>query len=158
MFYNHQRCYQWLLIIILCLSSHITHCSDEEGDEEEKSYWKTFASVAGKVASSAGDTVYSAASSGASTISGIFNDEDDKSDEESSCDEEGCVESYDKTTSVERSSGIFKSVTSTVSSAWTSTKEATGAALDGVRSGIVSEVDAVLGAVGNRIASALTPG
>ena len=158
MFYNHQRCYQWLLIIILCLSSHITHCSDEEGDEEEKSYWKTFASVAGKVASSAGDTVYSAASSGASTISGIFNDEDDKSDEESSCDEEGCVESYDKTTSVERSSGIFKSVTSTVSSAWISTKEATGAALDGVRSGIVSEVDAVLGAVGNRIASALTPG
>ena len=155
MLYNHRCCYQWLFIIILCLLSHITHCSDDEG-EDEKSYWKTFASVAGKVASSAGDTVYSAASSGASTISDIFNDDDDN--DESSCDEEGCVESYDQTTGLERSGGILNTVTSTVSSAWTSTKEATGAALDGVRSGIVSEVDAVLGAVGNRIASALTPG
>lgn len=155
----------WLFVtIVLCLSTHITQCrtqdrtindynEKEESNKEEKgSYWETFASVAGKVASSAGDTVYSAASSGASTIGSMFNGDD------KTCDEDGCVENVNGATSEGKPSGIFNTVTNTVSNAWSSTKEATGAALDGVRSGIAGEVDAVLGAVGNKIATALTPG
>ena len=154
MLYNH-RDYYWLFItIILCLSSHITQCNEdgESNEGEERSFWRTFASVAGDVASKAGDSVYSAASSGASTITGMFDDEDGKN----GCDEDSCVEN-DKT-SIEKSGGIFNTVTNTVSSAWSSTKEATGAALDGVRSTIASEVDAVLGTLGNKLATALTPG
>lgn len=161
--YNHFH-YYWLCVtIILCLPTHITRCSDEveedrSNEEEEGSYWSTFASVAGHVASSAGDTVYSAASSGANTISDMFNGDDDKS----SCNEDGCVEEDERTTNIEKTSGIFNTVTNTVtntvSSAWSSTKQATGAAMDGVRNTIAGEVDAVLGAVGSRIATALTPG
>ena len=167
MLYNHRH-YCWLfIIIVLCLSSHITQCNngneddveDEFNEREERTYWSTFASVAGEVASKAGDTVYSAASSGASTISGMFdNDDDDDKDDKNSCDEDECVENYKTVTSIEKSDGIFNTVTNKVSSAWSSTKEATGAALDGVRSTIASEVDAVLGALGNRVATALTPG
>ena len=159
--HNHRRYYYyWLFVIsLLCLSTHITQCNDEEDvedgpkGEDEGSYWSTFASVAGQVASSAGDSVYSAATTGATTISEMFSDDDDK--EEETCDEDGCVENE---TSVENPRGIFTTVTNTVSNAWSSTKEATGAALDGVRNSIAGEVDAILGAVGNRIATALTPG
>ena len=164
MLYNHRHNYWIFIIIILCLSSHITQCNydheddveDEFNEGDEKNYWRTFASVAGKVASKAGDTVYSAASSGANTITSMFDDDDD--DDKNNCDEDGCVENDKTVTDIERTDGIFNTVTSTVSSAWSSTKEATGAALDGVRNTIAGEVDAVLGALGNRIATALSPG
>jgi len=170
--YNHRH-YYWLFVIItLCLSPHITQChsdnydDDDDGagdgsiEEDERSYWKTFASVAGQVASSAGDTVYSAASSGASTISGMFDDDndDDNTDNENSCGEDGCVENDDRSNKMEKSGGIFSTVTNTMSSAWSNTKQATDAALDSVRSSIAGEVDAILGTIGNRIATALTPG
>ena len=165
MLYNHQLCYWLLVTVLLCLLTLVSKCTTQDrntnnddikdGSKEDRgSYLETFASVAGKVASSAGDTIYSAATSGASTIGNMFNDEDDKR----TCDADGCVENDYSKTGVERTDGIFNTVTNTVSNAWSSTKEATGAALDGVRSGIAAEVDSILGAVGNRIATALTPG
>ena len=167
MLYNH---YWMLVTLLLCLSTQVSKCKtqdrtinnnnddgvkDRSKEGKEGSYWKTFASVAGQVASSAGNTMYSAASSGASTIGNMFNDDNE---DKRTCDEDGCVENDDRTNSIERTDGILNTVTNTVSDVWSSTKEATGAAIDGVRSSIATEVDSVLGAVGYRIATALTPG
>lgn len=149
--------YYWLFVIVfLCLSPPITQCDEGEKGaakkEEEKGYWGTFASVAGKVASSAGDTVYSAASSGASTISGMFNGDNGADDDnKNTCDEDGYVQNDDGETAVERTGGIFNTVSNTVGSAWST-------AVDGVQSTIAGQVDAVLGAVVSRMATALTPG
>ena len=160
MLYNH---YWMLITLLLYLSTQVSKCKtqdrtinnnnddgvkDRSKEGKEGSYWKTFASVAGQVASSAGNTMYSAASSGASTISNMFNDDNE---DKRTCDEDGCVENDDRT-------NILNTVTNTVSDVWSSTKEATGVAIDGVRSSIANEVDSVLGAVGYRIATALTPG
>lgn len=153
MLYNHRLRYWLLVTVLLCLLTRVTKCRTQdrginndnvkdESEEDKGSYFETFKSVAGKVASS--------------TIGNIFTGDD--KDDKRTCDEDGCVENDDSTTSMERTDGIFNTVTSTVSNAWSSTKEATGAALDGVRSGFAAEVDSVLGAVGNRIATALTPG
>lgn len=148
MIHNYRGCYWLFVTMIFCLSIRVTQCRSRDrmtnnDNKEEGSYWQTFTSVAGKVATSAGDTVYS-----------MFNDDD-----KANCDEDGCVENDDRTTNgIEKPGGIFNTVTSTVSNAWSSTKEATGAAFDGVRSSIAGEVDVILGAVGNKLATALTPG
>jgi len=125
----------------------------EEGHgDDEEGFWSTFKSLSGQVASSAGDTVISAASSGANTISSMFTSEDNDDKNDKFCEDDECVE--EDTTSLETKGGLFNSVKTTMDNAWSNTA---GAALDGIKHTLSGQVDAVLGTLGTRLATALTP-
>ena len=153
--------HRWLVVVFFvcfCNAQYDQNGMEEDdveeghGDGEGEDYWSTFRSVAGRVASSAGDSVMSAASSGANTISNMFTSEDNDDKDNKVCDGDGCVE--EDTTSLETTGGLFNTVTTTMGNAWSNTA---GAAIDGVKSTLSGQVDAVLGALGTRLATALTP-
>lgn len=150
--------HRWLVVIVfvcLCNAQHDHNGMDSDDQEEghgdgEGDFLGTFRSVAGRVASSAG----AAASTGASKIISMFKSEDDDNDEENKvCEDDECVE--EDPTSLKKTGGVFDTVKTTMGNAWSNTA---GAALDGVKNTVSGQVDAILGALGTRLATALTPG
>jgi len=148
--------HRWIVVVILvclCNAQHEQNDMEEDDLEEghgdnEEGFWNTFKSLSGKVASSAGDTVMSAASSGANTISSMFTSEDDDDKDNKVCEDDECIE--EDTTSLETTGGIFNTVKTTMGNAWSNTAGAVKYKLSG-------QVDAILGALGTRLATALTP-